>query len=324
MNDRVELLEAALDLMDQGVAVLDERSNVLFWNHAAESLTGYRAADLLSRQFPRELYQVNQAHVDQADAATEERSRGRDDDGHTGFAGAIAGYGGGQLRGKLTAEDEDFVLKPALVSMRHHLGHTVPAMLRKMPLRNSLSERVGAALLFHPVEELDTLPHGECGEGVGVERSQADLEDRLDAAHHQWDTHGVPFGLLWITVDQAAALRKTHGREPCEAMLRIVEQTLVRGLRPAEVLGRWGNDEFLVLSHERTGTQLLAHANHLAGLARTAEFRWWGDRVSLSVSIGASHAHVAETLQHLLHCAQQSMQASLHAGGNHVTEAKGE
>ena len=36
------------------------------------------------------------------------------------------------------------------------------------------------------------------------------------------------------------------------------------------------------------------------------------------------HAHVAETLQHLLHCAQQSMQASLHAGGNHVTEAKGE
>jgi GGDEF domain-containing protein len=65
------------------------------------------------------------------------------------------------------------------------------------------------------------------------------------------------------------------------------------------------------------------HACQLAGLARTAEFRWWGDRVSLTVSIGASQAREAETLQRLLQRAQQSMQASIHAGGNHVTEAKG-
>jgi diguanylate cyclase (GGDEF)-like protein len=321
MHDRAELLEAALDLMDQGVAVLDERSNVLFWNKAAESLTGYRGADLLSRRCPRELYQVDQAHTD---AANEGRAHGHEEAGHTGFAGAIAGYGHGGLRGKAATADDDFIQRPALVAMRHRMGHTVPAMLRKLPLRNSLGARVGAALLFHSVEELDTLPHGECGEGVGVERGQAELEDRLDAAHEQWKANNVPFGLVWITVDQAAMLRKTHGREPCEAMLRIVEQTLVRGLRPGEVLGRWGNDEFLVLSHERTAALLLDHAHRLAGLARTAEFRWWGDRVNLTVSIGASQAHEADTLQRLLQRAQESMQASLHAGGNHVTEAKGE
>ena len=28
----------------------------------------------------------------------------------------------------------------------------------------------------------------------------------------------------------------------------------------------------------------------LAGLARTADFRWWGDRVSLTVSVGVAMA----------------------------------
>ena len=85
-------------------------------------------------------------------------------------------------------------------------------------------------------------------------------------------------------------MRKTHGAGACEAMLEKIERALANGLRPAEELGRWGEDEFLVISHERTAEMLAAHAQTLAGLARTADFRWWGDRVSLTVSIGAAQA----------------------------------
>jgi GGDEF domain-containing protein len=84
-------------------------------------------------------------------------------------------------------------------------------------------------------------------------------------------------------------------------------------------MGRWGDDDFLVLSHERTPEMLAAHARMLAGLARTAEFRWWGDRISLTVSIGAAQAEQSETLQLLLERAQIAMLKSVHAGGNHIT-----
>ena len=76
-------------------------------------------------------------------------------------------------------------------------------------------------------------------------------------------------------------------------------------MRPAEELGRWGDDEFLVISHEHTPEMLAAHAQALAGLARTADFRWWGDRVSLTVSIGAAQADLDETLAQLLERAQE-------------------
>ena len=252
MSDRMEMLEAALDLMDEGVALLDEKSNIIFWNKGASALTGYQAADLLSRPCPKELYLIDAQHLERSEAAIEARAHAADVPATLGFAGAIAGYSDGPRSARAPSDNAAFLDRPALVAMHHHLGHTVPAMLRKVPLRDSLGRRIGAALLFYPVEETDALPHGESGEGVGVERSQADMEDRLDAAHHQWVTNRVPFGLLWITVDQAANLRKTHGRDACEAMLRIVEQTLLRGLQPSEIIGRWGNDEFLVISHERT------------------------------------------------------------------------
>jgi diguanylate cyclase (GGDEF)-like protein len=124
-------------------------------------------------------------------------------------------------------------------------------------------------------------------------------------------------------VDQAPDLRKTHGAGACEAMLKKVERALAHGLRPVEYLGRWGEDEFLVISHERTAAMLARHAQVLAGLARTADFRWWGDRVSLTVSIGAAQAENAATLADLLERARTAMSSSFHAGGNQITAAPG-
>jgi diguanylate cyclase (GGDEF)-like protein len=109
-----------------------------------------------------------------------------------------------------------------------------------------------------------------------------------------------------------------------------VRHALAAGLRPSEVIGRWGDDEFLVIAHERTPEMLAAHAQRLAGLARTADFRWWGDRVSLTVSLGAAQAQKErdetgqdETLAQLLERARNAMEYSMREGGNRTTLAPG-
>jgi diguanylate cyclase (GGDEF)-like protein/PAS domain S-box-containing protein len=299
----VEILEAALSELEEGIAVLDGESRVLFWNSAAAAITGHQSAELLSRSLPTDFYQID-AHHHASSVAAEDADHER-----------MPIFGS-----KAAATPAE---RPALVHLRHRQGHSLPAMLRRTPLRNALGKRFGTLLRFHPMEEIDALPHGVTEENGGqerrVEESQAGMEDRLDEAWCEWTANAVPFGLLWITVDQAAMLRKTHGRDASEAMLAIVERTLLHGLRPAEVLGRWGANEFLVLSHERTAEMLKAHAHRVGGLARTADFRWWGDRVSLTVSIGAAQAAEADTLRSLLKRAQHGMEASAYAGGNLVT-----
>jgi diguanylate cyclase (GGDEF)-like protein len=284
----VELLEAALNHMEEAVVILDEQTNVLFWNKAATAFTGYPSQEVLAHPFPG-LYRISDSRPDRPAVSTPATHLG----------------------------------SPTLVSMSHKLGHSLPGMLRRVTLQTALDEPFGEALLFYPIEELDPLPHRDSAYPLDVERSQADMQDRLEAAHHQWLTNRLPFGLLWITVDQAEALRISHGSDACEAMLRTVEQTLLRQMKPAEIIGRWGDNEFLVVAHERTPESLVEHAQRLAGVARTADFRWWGDRVELTVSIGISIAAEGLTLQSLLNNARSAMHAAIYAGGNQATEARG-
>ena len=288
MADRMELLEAALDSRPDGIVLLDVDGSVVFWNRAAEAITGYAGIEVLGRLIPHSLEPL----LD--DAALQEELP----------PGPQPSHG-------------------TLVHFRHKLGHISDAIARRVLLCDALGGRIGAALVFHPAASLEALPHGEMPEGEQLEESQADFEERLQSSFEDAEHCGTPFGVLWINVDQAHQLHKTHGAAACHAMLCKVRHALAQGMRPGEELGRWGADEFLIVSHERTAEMLLAHAHTLAGLARTADFRWWGDRVSITVSIGAAHWRCGtnETLAQLLDRARKAMETSTSTGGNQVTAA---
>jgi diguanylate cyclase (GGDEF)-like protein/PAS domain S-box-containing protein len=290
MADRTELLEAALNSIPDGVALLGGTSDVVFWNRAAEAILGYASIDLLGRPIRESLEPLI---LDR-----EPHSLPHIDSGPHRQHGVLA-------------------------RARHKLGHEVRVIAQIHLLRDELGGRIGTAAFFHPAERLDALPCGEATDASeDMRTSQTNLQERLESEFEDFEGGGPPFGVLWIAVDQAHCLRKTHGAGACEAMLEKVGNALSNGLRPAEELGRWGDDEFLVISHERTPEMLAAHAQTLAGLARTADFRWWGDRVSLTVSIGAAQADAEETLAQLLDRARGAMQSSTQAGGNQITPGR--
>jgi diguanylate cyclase (GGDEF)-like protein/PAS domain S-box-containing protein len=293
MADRAELVESALDVYPEGLALLDDAGRVVYWNRAAEMITGHSSANIIGREMPQALK-------------------------------ALLGCGVLERQSPLagTVNAPQFA-RGTLVHARHQRGHDLPSIARKVPLRDSLGARIGTAAVFHLADPANALPHGDTSEGSQVKESQADLRARLEAEYESFLAELVPLGVLWITVDQAEEMRKTHGARACEAMLENVERTLANNLRPGDEIGRWGDDEFLVLSHEPCGEILANHAQVLGGLSRTADFRWWGDRISLTVSIGAAEAERGETLAEFLKRAQTSMQASVHAGGNQVTLAPG-
>lgn len=290
MTDRAELLEAALDSRSDGIALLSAQNEVVFWNRAAEAITGNSGMEILFKPSPAALEQLlNPAIEPESEAPSVHRVRG------------------------------------TVVEAQHKLGHTVQVIAQRAVLRDALGERIGIAVFFHPAQSLDALPHGETGEDEGeeLEASQAELEERLASDYDDTVQGGPPLGVVWISVDQAQELRRTHGVAACHAMFEKLRHAVAQGLRPGEQIGRWGEEEFLVVAHERSAEMLAKHAQTLAGLARTADFRWWGDRVSITVSIGAAQAAGAtdEDLAQLLERAREAMKASNQAGGNRATLA---
>lgn len=290
MADLAELIESALHALSEGVALADNRGNVAFWNASAAGITGWAASETIGRDARHVLRDVvvsDRPHrTPHTEAAEPSNERG------------------------------------GVIQIRHKLGMEFPVAARTLVLRDQLGKRFGTGVLFHPLEKIDALPNGETGRGWDSGQSRIELEDRLARVHEDFRNDDNPFGVLWVTVDQAPALRRTHGKGACEAMLESIERTLGSGLKPAEEIGRWGDQDFLILSHERSSAALTAHGQSLAGLARTADFRWWGDRVTLTVSIGAAQAIKDESLCTLLDRAEGAMLASIYAGGNQTTAAR--
>ncbi|HEY3704896.1 MAG TPA: diguanylate cyclase [Terracidiphilus sp.] len=289
MADRAELVEAALDVYPEGLALLDEAGRVVFWNRAAETVTGHPNAGIIGRELPQALQPLSSCGVFERSQPCEGPTLGRG----------------------------------RLVHAQHKQGHDIPTIARRVILRDPLGARIGIATVFHLAEHANALPHGETSEGSEVRASQAELREHLDAEFERFEEEGAPLGILWITVDQAEAMRKSHGARACEAMLESVERTLANHLRGGDEIGRWGDGEFLVLAHEPCGEMLANRARVLGGIARTADFRWWGDRLSLTVSVGTAITQAGDTLAELLKRAQRAMEASVHAGGNHVALAPG-
>ena len=152
----------------------------MLWNRAAEAITGYASADLLSRQAPEPLEPLLAASA---------------------RLGEMEPDAGGQLGHR------------TLVHALHKLGHDVPVMARYFVLRDGMGGRMGMAVLFHPADSLDALPHGECDQGGDLKASQAVLEDRLATMFGDFTRGGQPFGVLWITVDQAARAAQDARRQ---------------------------------------------------------------------------------------------------------------
>lgn len=290
MTDRIELLEAALDALPEGVGLFAEDGDVAFWNQAAQDITGYSAFELIARELP------------------------------DGLALLLAAGNGMDQSQPLDIPPEN---RRRVARVEHKMGHLVPVITNVLVLNNGLGERIGSAAVFHPAETLDALPQSEVSNAAPAEDARTDLLERLQIECDDFARGGAPIGVLRITVDQAQELRKTHGAAACHAMLEKVYHALAHGLRPGEEIGYWANDGFLVIAHERNTEMLAAHAHTLAGLARTADFRWWGDRISLTVSIGAAQlgGDNPESLTEMLQRASEAMEASIREGGNRATTA---
>lgn len=290
MTDRTELLEAALDGLPEGLGLLGGKGEVMFWNQAAQGITGYPAIELLGRPLPEGLEPL--------------------------FESAF----GSDHRGPMGSQPENH---RAVKQTRHRLGHMLPVITTNRVLLNGVGERIGSAVLFHPVESRDALPLSETPEASSTEGARADLLERLQIEYDDFRRGGAPLSILRLTVDQALELRKTHGAPACHAMLEKVYYAVAHGLRPGEEIGYWSNDGFLVIAHERNVDMLASHADTLVGLARTADFRWWGDRISLTVSIGAAQVAVdaCDTLTHALRRAREAMENSIREGGNRAAVA---
>lgn len=124
--------------------------------------------------------------------------------------------------------------------------------------------------------------------------------------------------VLFLDLDHFKVLNDMQGHAAGDRALVAVADVLSRELRPTDLLGRYGGEEFVAMLHDVNQEQAMQVATRLCRRVHRMEIPVNPDNLRLSVSIGLAMRSKGDTLETLIERADQAMYYVKLHGRNHA------
>jgi diguanylate cyclase len=147
------------------------------------------------------------------------------------------------------------------------------------------------------------------------------FDEKLRVLLAEWERDQTPFVLILADLDHLKRINDSHGHPAGDHVLKIVGSWLRQWVRDDDFVGRYGGDEFAILlphTQLEAGVQL-AEQLRAQTAARASGVTFRGEQVSLSLSVGVAAARVGDTVEQIVHRADQALLKSKRCGRNQVT-----
>lgn len=292
-----DLYRQMLENLYEGVYFVDEKRIITFWNKGAERITGYHADEILGRA----CYDNILKHVNDE-----------------GCQLCLKGC-------PLQATIEDGVMRETPVYLHHKAGHRVPVSVRTIPLYDG-EQVMGAVEVFTDkseqfnqlknLQELRTLALTDQLTGLPNRRY---LDQVLETKWLEYEKLEIPFGVIFMDIDHFKIVNDTYGHDIGDEVLKMVAKTTRAALRRADVVGRWGGEEFIIVLGDADPDMVRGVSEKVRMLIENSALKLGEDSLSITVSLGVSLPAFADTLETMIKRADEKMYMSKKNGRNQVT-----
>lgn len=182
-----------------------------------------------------------------------------------------------------------------------------------MAVGNMLTrERIAAQILKLQLEEV---AHVDALTGV---YSRRHIQAALDMALQERGHDGPPLSVILFDIDHFKSVNDTHGHNVGDDLLRGISRVAQQRLRFADVVGRWGGEEFVVICPETTLDEAHQVAENLRERIAKREFPVVGHRTA---SFGVAAATSRDTGTTLVGRADAALYEAKRNGRNQVRVA---
>lgn len=285
--------------LSDGIYITDLNRKIIFWNNAAEAITGYLREEVLGLNCARNILN----HVDE---------------------------NGNQLcesHCPLVAVIHQNKRQEANVFLHHKDGHRLPVNVQAFPLTDDLNNIVAVAESFSDIsdisnakQKIDFLKEETLYDPllkIG-NRRYADLE--LAAKCEEKKKYGWGFAAAICDIDDFKLINDKYGHCVGDNVLKMVASTMKETLRAVDFIGRWGGEEFLIILPNMTSAEQTKHIlERTKNLIRESFLVQNNEKVSVTASFGASIAGDNETPNILFDRIDKNLYKSKENGKNQIT-----
>ncbi len=297
--DNHELYKHILDNLYDGVYFVDLHRKILFWNEAAEKITGYIAKDVVgSHCFDNIL-----VHVDE--------------------------YGNNLCQGicplmttMRTGESVDIK-----VFLHHKNGHRIPVYVKSIPVKNvETGEIEGGIEIFKSFESLTENERKiEALESLALKDELCQipnrryLKEKLEMFLEMYKKFDLPFAVLFIDIDHFKHVNDDYSHDVGDKVLQMVSNTVFHNLRSNDIVARWGGEEFVVCLNNIEADELANAAERIRLLVQKSFITVDDEPLGVTISIGATLAKKEDSIDTLLQRADELLYTSKKTGRNKCT-----
>jgi diguanylate cyclase (GGDEF)-like protein/PAS domain S-box-containing protein len=287
-----------MDNLFDGVCFVDSNKAIRYWNKAAENITGFTADEVLGKICSESILSF------------------RDDEGRD-ICEALC---------PLDKPAADSSARESELYLHHKDGRRIPVAIRITPIRDSAGSIIGVLELFSDIssksatllriKELEKLSLTDTLTMLANRRYiQMELESRLqELSRFNW-----PFAVLYMDIDHFKNINDTYGHGVGDVVLKTVADALVASVRPFDLIGRWGGEEFVGIMRNVDEEGLYLIGDRLRQLVEAASVVIDQKKISVTVSAGGVMAKTDDTVAELIKRADELMFKSKAAGRNCLT-----
>jgi diguanylate cyclase (GGDEF)-like protein/PAS domain S-box-containing protein len=297
LADIDDTYRAILDHLQDGVYMVDATRRITYWNRGAERLSGYTCEETVGRSCGDGLL----IHTDET------------------------GHPLCEVACPVAATLQDGQMREARVFLHHRGGYRVPVAIRVAPLQDAEGRITAVVEVFNDdsarlavetrAAELEQLAHLDALTGLP---NRLALEAALETRDYEARRYGWSFGAVMADIDHFKQVNDTYGHDVGDDVLKMVGQTLLKGSRDTDTVGRWGGEEFLVVVPHASVGSLRALANRLRGLVEASSLHRAGVNLHVTASLGAALARPDEDLSGLIKRADVMLYRGKQRGRNRV------
>jgi len=147
--------------------------------------------------------------------------------------------------------------------------------------------------------------------------------EMLEAEIARAERYGQELAVIMLDLDGARGLKRindTYGHQAGDELLRQVGRLLVANLRRADIVARYGGDEFVILAPQTSSEQAHALANRLCARLREHAFIFNGTPEHVTVSVGLTIFRPGEkqTASSVVGRADRNLYTAKNRGGDQV------